>query len=95
MAVFLIRVSLMLQMLSLPLLTPQVIGEQRMDAIRQRLNAAVRPTAKVAGIVFAVCFVVAVGLLVAPALYASANHTTVTAESFDSYPGWAQEIGRS
>jgi hypothetical protein len=92
MAVLLIRVSLGLQILSLPLLTPQVIGEQRIDAIRQRLRAWVKPTARVASIVFAATFVVAILLLMAPAFYASANHKTVTAESFHSYPGWAQEM---
>jgi ABC-type spermidine/putrescine transport system permease subunit I len=92
MEVLLIRISLGLQMLSLPLLTPQVIGEPRMDAIRERLKALVKPTAKVASIALAATFVLTTLLLGIPASYATANHKSLTTTSFHSYPGWAQEM---
>jgi hypothetical protein len=92
MEVLLIRVSLGLQMLSLPLLTPQVIGEPRMDAIRECLKALVKPTAKVAGIILGASFVVLVLLAMIPPLYASANHEILATKSFHSYPGWVQEM---
>lgn len=92
MEIALIRIGLVLQMLSLPLLTPQVVGEKRMEALRRSLRNRVRPIAKVAGIVFAFTFLIAIVLVAIPFAYASANHTDVTAASFDSYPGWAQEM---
>jgi hypothetical protein len=90
MQVLLIRISLGLQMLSLPLLTPQVIGVARMDALRDGLKALVRPIAKGAAIVISVTFGVAFMLFAAPFFYAAANHTDVSAKSFHTYPGWAQ-----
>jgi hypothetical protein len=92
MQIVLIRISLGLQMLSLPLLTPQVIGKQRMNAIRERLKALAKPTGKVAGIVLSASLVVLFLLAIAPPLYASANHEILATKPFHSYPGWVQEM---
>lgn len=92
MQILLIRISLGLQMLSLPLLTPQVIGEQRMNAIWKILKALAKPTAKVARRVLAAAVVVALFLFGIPFFYAAANHKSVTTKSFHSYPGWAREM---
>jgi hypothetical protein len=92
MGVLLTRISLGLQMLSLPLLTPQVIGVGRMETIRKRPNALAKRIAKVALIVLVVSAVLAALLFGIPAFYASARHQSVATLSLHSVPGWLQEI---
>jgi|GEM_PF-4541217 hypothetical protein len=84
---FLIRISLGLQLFSLPLLTPQVVGEDMMDALRTRMRDLAKPALRVAGVVFtAGLFFLLVAA--APLFYASANRTTIA--TYNSWPHWAQ-----
>ena len=84
----LIRIGLGLQLLLLPLLTPQVVGEGAMETFRRWMKAVAKPVGKIAGWVFGGTFVVFFVAGGFPALYAF--YANAGPSSLDKRPHWSQ-----
>lgn len=79
----LIRISLGLQLLSLPLLTPQVLGKEMIDWLRARMADVAKLAAAIAGAVFAVGAMLA---MVIVAILINANGADIS--HYNSWPHW-------
>jgi hypothetical protein len=79
----LIRISLGLQLLSLPLLTPQVVGEDMMDWLRTRMRDLAKLAASVAGFLFSASLFILFFLFTA---LLNASGTDIS--KYDSWPHW-------
>jgi hypothetical protein len=79
----LIRISLGLQLLSLPLLTPQVLGKEIIDWLRVRMTDLAKLAATIASVAFLAGVLLALGIV---SILLNANGADIS--HYNSWPHW-------